>query len=294
MNEQKFIIRSISPMKTIAGGTILETNPQYTKKELKKNIQNIELESSKRFFQLIKHNWRMPLSIKEWAEEFYISEKQIKKWVDLYNLLKSDGLIFTSEALSVSRKTIFNKIEYFHSNNKYKRNFPKEDLLNQTGFSKNWFEYVVSKMSDEVSFNDGGYSLVKNEISLSNEDSLVAEKMESFLLSKRFDLQSSIKIYPQDKKKCLNILYVLKDKRRIVQIGNDLWMHNNYYKLLKKDLKNFFIKNKELSVPMFKEIFSVTRKNAIPLLEYCDKIKFTERIDNYRLEGACLNESLSS
>ena len=65
-------------MKTIAGGTILETNPQYTKKELKKNIQNIELESSKRFFQLIKHNWRMPLSIKEWAEKFNISEKQIK------------------------------------------------------------------------------------------------------------------------------------------------------------------------------------------------------------------------
>ena len=290
LNEQKFIIRSISPMKTIAGGTILETNPQYTKKELKKNIQNIELESSKRFFQLIKHNWRMPLSIKEWAEKFNISEKQIKKWVDLYNMLKSDGLIFTSEALSESRKIIFNKIEHFHSTNKYKKNFPKEDLLSQTGFSKNWFECVVSKMRDEVSFNDAGYSLVKNEISLSNEDSLVAEKMESFLLSKRFDLQSSIKIYPQDKKKCLNILYVLKDKGRIVQIGNDLWMHNNYYKILKKDLKNFFIKNKELSVPMFKEIFSVTRKNAIPLLEYCDKIKFTERIDNYRFEGAHLNE----
>jgi len=294
MNEQKFIIRSISPMKTIAGGTILETNPQYTKKELKKNIQNIELESSKRFFQLIKHTWRMPLSIKEWAEKFNISEEQIKKWVDLYNMLKSDGLIFTSDALSESRKIIFNKIEHFHSNNKYKKNFPKEDLLNQTGFSKNWFECVVSKMSDEVSFNDAGYSLVKNEISLSNEDSLVAEKMESFLLSKKFDLQSSLKLYPQDKKKCLNILYVLKDKRRIVQIGNDLWMHHNYYKILKKDLKIFFIKNKELSVPMFKEIFSVTRKNAIPLLEYCDKIKFTERIDNYRLEGECLNESLSS
>ena len=118
--------------------------------------------------------------------------------------------------------------------------------------------------------------------------------MESFLLSKRFDLQSSIKIHPQNKKKCLNILYVLKDKGHIVQIGNDLWMHNNYYKILKKDLKKFFIKNKELSVPVFKEIFSVTRKNAIPLLEYCDKIKFTERIDNYRLEGECLNESLSS
>ena len=63
LNEQKFIIRSISPMETIAGGTILDSNPQYTKKELKENIQNIKVDSSKRFFQLVQRNWKSPVSI---------------------------------------------------------------------------------------------------------------------------------------------------------------------------------------------------------------------------------------
>ena len=48
--------------------------------------------------------------------------------------------------------------------------------------------------------------------------------------------------------------------------------------------------NDKLSVPEFKEMISVTRKNAIPILEFCDKAKLTNRIENHRIAGNHLNE----
>ena len=66
-------------------------------------------------------------------------------------------------------------------------------------------------------------------------------------------------------------------------------MHTDNYKILKKKLVLHFKEYSNLSVPEFKKIISATRKNAIPILEFCDKIKFTTRVDNYRIEGEKLN-----
>jgi len=290
LNEQKFIIRSISPMETIAGGTILESNPQYTKKELKENIQNIKVDSSKRFFQLVQRNWKSPASIKQWSENFNKTEEQVQLWVDVFEMISTEELIFTSDSLKKSKQLIFEKIENYHRNNIYKKNFPKEDLLSQTGFTKKWFDYVVKNMGDEIIFKDGGYSLASNQVKLSNEDSIIANQIEIFLLEAKFNLQSPVKVYPQNKKKALNILYLLRENGLTVQVNNDLWMHRNCYEILKSNLRLYFKKNNKLSVPDFKGILNVTRKNAIPLLEYLDKINFTKRVENYRIEGASLND----
>ena len=54
-------------------------------------------------------------------------------------------------------------------------------------------------------------------------------------------------------------------------------------------LSSFFDKNKYLSISEFKSLTSTTRKNAIPLLEYCDKSDLTIRENNNRTRGEFLN-----
>ena len=55
------------------------------------------------------------------------------------------------------------------------------------------------------------------------------------------------------------------------------------------DIRNFFNSKDELAVADFKEITGLSRKTAIPLLEYLDKNHFTIRRENVRLKGAALN-----
>ena len=54
-------------------------------------------------------------------------------------------------------------------------------------------------------------------------------------------------------------------------------------------ISDFFKVNESLSVPEFKEITNLTRKYAIPVLEYFDKINFTFRVENRRKLSEVLN-----
>ena len=289
MCDQRFIVRSISPMQTIAGGKILDNNPRYKKNELKKNIHQIHTDRSKRFFQRITMNWKKPLSALQWSEVFNVSKDEIEKWMNVHRMLKVNEKIFTLEVLEMSKDEVLGKVEGFHKKNKYKKYISKEELLGSIGFDKIWFEYVIDNMKSDIITNDAGYSLIKNKINLSDEDSSIAKEIEYSLLEAKFDLLSSLKVYSRDQKKALNILYLLKESENIIQIDSDLWMHTDNYKILKKKLILHFKEYPNLSVPEFKKIISVTRKNAIPILEFCDKIKFTTRVDNYRIEGEKLN-----
>ena len=51
---------------------------------------------------------------------------------------------------------------------------------------------------------------------------------------------------------------------------------------MKFNITKFLNENDSLSVPDFKEMANITRKYAIPVLEYLDKIKFTFRDKNSR------------
>ena len=66
--------------------------------------------------------------------------------------------------------------------------------------------------------------------------------------------------------------------------GNILGGESNFNKLISM-LKSYFLSKEKLSVPEFKTLTHLTRKTAIPLLEYLDKSGFTFREENERIKG---------
>ena len=60
--------------------------------------------------------------------------------------------------------------------------------------------------------------------------------------------------------------------------------------MIKDSISLFFGGNDSISVPKFKEITSLTRKFAIPVLEYLDKINFTFRVGDKRRLSKGKNE----
>ena len=55
-------------------------------------------------------------------------------------------------------------------------------------------------------------------------------------------------------------------------------------------LKKYFTNSVELSVSDFKKISGLTRKTAIPVLEFLDKKQYTIRNNNVRIIGQNLYE----
>ena len=75
--DDKFIIRSYSPMETIAGGLVLETNVTAPWHKINDLLMNIPLNPDKRFRFLVEHNWKRPKSLKFWEMKFFNSIPKI-------------------------------------------------------------------------------------------------------------------------------------------------------------------------------------------------------------------------
>ena len=80
-----------------------------------------------------------------------------------------------------------------------------------------------------------------------------------------------------------NLLDLLVTEEGLIRVKDDLYFLKEQIVELKQKLISFLEKNKELTPGDFKEITGVTRKYAIPLLEYFDREKVTMRKGDVRL-----------
>ena len=289
INDQRFIIRSLSPMETIAGCVVLDQNPRFSKKELKNFIKNMELDPALRLNQLINIKWKNPLSLDQWSKIFNVKNTLIQKWSKNQNIINDKNFLFNKIILEKSKRRALDTLADFHSKNPYKKSILRDELISLLGFGKKWFEKIINELANEVSMVGAGYALSNNKVDLNETDIKIANEIESKLLDSKFNLLSSVNFENLTSDKALQILYILKDKEKIIQIDSDLWIHRNCYNNLLMLLSSFFDKNKYLSISEFKSLTSTTRKNAIPLLEYCDKSDLTIRENNNRTKGEFLN-----
>ena len=86
--------------------------------------------------------------------------------------------------------------------------------------------------------------------------------------------------------KIINELVFFINKRQEVHLINgDLIISSKSFNNLIHSLNDHFVNNETLSVSEFKDITGLTRKNAIPILEYLDKCTYTIRNGAERLKG---------
>ena len=85
-----------------------------------------------------------------------------------------------------------------------------------------------------------------------------------------------------NEKLIIKILKICEDQNLIVRINQSIFISCANLDLLKEKLIIFFKSNSSISVSEFKNLFNISRKYAIPMLEYLDKIKFTHRNENVR------------
>jgi selenocysteine-specific elongation factor len=84
-------------------------------------------------------------------------------------------------------------------------------------------------------------------------------------------------------------LQFLKEQGRVHKIGDDLYMHDDSFESCLTRLREWLSRKPSISVPEFKELLGVTRKQAVPLLEYLDAQRYTLRRENVRVAGSRLS-----
>ena len=286
--EDLFVIRSYSPITTLGGGIVL-TNLMIKNLPFKSWVPLLERDTKKRLNQLI--NYSMPKLIKEWSSITQIHIDIIYKWIEeLYLITSENGYVFSQNMKNSDMKKIIEILGDFHRNNPLRSGMVPDVLKQKSGIEEGWFFEILSIIEKQGYIKRVGseYALISHKTKISDEVVQFYKRIEKKLINNSFIPISTKQISEQfdlSEKKSLEILHYLRNQKKLVKVDVDLWMHSENVDKLYLLNKNHFKSNNELDVSSFKIYTGLTRKFAIPILEFCDKQGWTLRNGNLRIKG---------
>ena len=287
INDQ-FVVRSYSPLDTIASGIVLETEFEYDRKF----IEKCPVDSLERLRYMISNFSHKPKTIEEWSKKYFISFNEMKEKLKLLDarFISDNGFVYFNHDFEYWEKEILSYIEEKCKDNSFHNYVELNNIVQSLGISAKWAKYIIEKSikSNMLEFKSGRISLVNQSLDLTDKIKINLKKITNIIEnsdSNIISIKEIIDISKMKTRKIKELIFFLNSQNKIIQINDSLIIDNNAFNNLLSSVREHFINCKTLSISDFKNISRLTRKNAIPILEYFDSRKFTKREGSNRLAG---------
>ena len=292
--DDKFIIRSYSPMNTIAGGLVLETNINLSWSKMKGLVFKMPIDPNMRFKFLVKLNWRRPTTLEFWKKKFFNSNFKINISNDDELCLTKEGILFSKEAQKKSIQQVNNFFLDSYNKNPFRKIISADSIKNFLDISDIWFNIIARQMIslNAIARSQGGFCLNNYKIDLSDHDKKDIDAIESILIKKGHEptnINNIIDTATQNPKRVGDLVHILIQQEKIQAIAPDLYLHFEQLTYLKTIVVKHFMNSTTLTIADFKKLTGLSRKTAIPVLEYLDKHEYTHRNGNIRIAGTKRN-----
>lgn len=299
-----FIVRSYSPITTIGGGQILYINPKRIKKrELDKAIDILgeSYKGSAKDFILgfLSFFGQNCVELYDICPHLGMNIEQVREVCKV--LLELNRII----AIKVSDKDyIFDKTYYEHLTEKllqqvkkYHKDFPisegiaKEELRSRINLDSKLFESMLKGLEEQdlIEIQQNIVKLKGFEVKLDKkQQQIYNDILENFnkhgwAPPSISDLASDINTSEEE---TVEIIYRLVNDGNLAKLNEEIFMSVRWVEKSILLLQQFFKENDELTVSKFRKMLGTTRKYALPLLEYLDRLKITRRVKSIRVAGS--------
>ena len=178
-------------------------------------------------------------------------------------------------------------ISNFHLKNKMIEGCNKKILFQKSDIEENLLTYLLESMAKEklIKTNLNYWSSMDFNIGI-NVNDLKYKKIILEYISKNDFIEISSGQFLLDnsinKETFFGIVSFLESQNEIIKIDQNIFVSSEKMCAMKSSTHEFLSEHSSISVPEFKEINKLTRKYAIPVLEYLDKINYTYRLGNER------------
>ncbi len=300
VKDDRFVIRSYSPVYTIGGGKVLNPIPLKHKRfkpEVVDGLKALEHQAPEAIiaFQVEAAGYQ-GVSFAHLKMMTNLPDKQLEKL--LQNLLSQKTLIqIEKEKRIYIHRTCFEALQEdiqrqladYHQTHPLKAGMSKEEL--KTKFpallTPKLFNLTLNRMTREktIAQEENIIRLASHAVSLGAKQADVKNKILKTYLNA--DLQPPYfkelaKSLDADAKRSREVLMHLVNEGNIIKVKEDLFFHSEAINALKKKLIKFLQDQAEITTPQFKEMTGVSRKYVIPLAEYFDASNVTLRVGDVR------------
>lgn len=281
----KFVIRSYSPVKTIGGGEIIDTNSQnHTVNSteyvsyLKNKEEFTEIDEIIDFLDTFKTEEEIYTHM---GIEKSALEEDLKQMVANNDIQILGESYIASQSLEKIATDITQIVKDYHKENPLDEGISKEELRQKLDLkldSKDFEAMLKNKILTKHIMLQKGYVKDKNfAISLAKDQNRINELIEQIKANEPKLSKESDVFYEKDKDLLAFLL-----KNDLVKI-DEFVIRNEYYTKLVDTVKEYFKDNDKLEAKEFRDISGLSRNQAIVILEYLDRKNITKRVDDYRI-----------
>jgi selenocysteine-specific elongation factor len=288
----RFIIRQFSPVVTIGGGVVLDAAPMRHTPALADFLGVMTEGSAERILLTrIARRLQEGISISKLVAETGWTKGAIE--IQLAEPLRK-GLVLRIrdrlvDASAISRLQLFipRAVEDFHKKNPLVGGVAKEQLREQAGASVEVFDAVLGRLVRDQKLEVAGdlARLPGHGVVMKDEEAESKQIIEQAFGNAGLKvpaLQEVIAGLKVDKARAQKIVTLLLRDKVLIKISDELVFHRIALEQLRRQLAVYKAKSSGIDVAKFKELTGVSRKYAIPLLEYLDRERVTKRVGDAR------------
>jgi selenocysteine-specific elongation factor len=296
----RFILRQFSPVVTIGGGVVLQTVKRRRAKDPaalrllpvleggnKTETLLVLLEESVRGLTIDSIISRMG-----WiAEEAREAAESLVRDGTAVVLQKEPLTIAAASHVNNCAARIRSSVAQFHSTNPLAPGIAKEDLRARAAkeFAPEIFQAALDGLVRAGELAAAG-ELVKragHSVKLADDEDRARREIEAAFAKAGLAVPATADVLAKlgiDLKRAQGVLQILLREKILVRLTEDLVFHANVLAELKRTIGAYKQKRGvRIGVPDFKELTGVSRKYAIPLLEYLDRNGVTRREGDVRV-----------
>jgi len=300
VKDDRFVLRSYSPVRTIGGGYVLNPIPQKHKRfklEIIKGLKDLENSDPEEIISYhVDESGYLGLSFSSLKLMTNIPEKKLDNIIqgllskkNIIQVDRENKIYIHENTFDRLMKNIKDNLIRYHKTNPLKAGMPREELKTKfpPDMNSKLFSIIINQMikSKDISAEEETVRLSDHKVSLGTDQTDTKKKIietykKSGLTPPYF--RELAKTLDVDAARANDVLMLLVNESIIIKTKEDLYFHKDAIKNLQNKLVDFLTSNGEITTPQFKDMTGASRKFVIPLIEYFDSKKVTLRIGDIR------------
>jgi len=296
----RFVIRYYSPVNTIGGGIIIDGNAPKQKRFREDVLDELVIKEEGSLYDVILHELQSHpeemVNVIELCKRTGSSQErandELQQLVDDEKVIQiKDQVYISTYGLKLIMDRITETLGKYHGQYPMRAGYPREDMRSRffKQFNPKDFNLIIKQLEEE-----GSLSSRNNQLMLpghvpqpGKKDLEAITRIKKIMDEQMFTppgMEDLLAVSGQSEQDFGEILAYMIDAGMLVKINQDTVFSSQAIEEGKKRFMDYFEQEKELSLATARDILNTTRKYALPLIEYYDRIRFTRRVGDIRVK----------
>jgi selenocysteine-specific elongation factor len=214
--------------------------------------------------------------------------KLVSALVERGKLINIHNTLIAPTAFSQAKTELLSAIANFHDSNPLVPGISREELRERAQSGAEVFQGVLDKLTQEKKIEIAGdlVRLPGRGVEMKDEEAESKKIIESAFATAGLQVPALYQVIAGlkvDKIRAQKIVTLLLRDKVLIKISDELVFHHSALEGLRRQLSAYKAKSPKINVGSFKDLTGVSRKYAIPLLEYLDRERVTRRVGDERV-----------